>query len=244
MSAQGRGGFGTVIINGLPVMGSAAQLNNYAVLLNSWESVTQELYDSAAYVTAGQNQLTLFANGWGQGTGVISNVAKGFEDTNMLSNGQFPTGQAYIISTIEVDYQPGVSSAGFAATELPAVGPAAVAIASAINDTYKFYQTGFLQLNIGSKPYMTNGPMMRFAPARQFDVSGAMSNATTAASALYAAALYGMARGPVYNLAPNNILLAPTVNFNVTLNWATVETVTSAGRVFVRFGGQLFRAAQ
>jgi hypothetical protein len=244
MSAVGQAGTGIVMIKGMPVFGRLAQLNQYAVMLNSWEAINQEMYDSAAYVTAGQNQLNFFTTGVGAGIGVLTGLAKSPEDTNMSQGGQFPSGQAYIMSTLEVDFQPGISSAGFAATELPAVGPAAVAIASAINDTYKFYYTGFLQLVVGSKPYMTVGPLIRFAPARSFDVSGAMSNATTPAAALYAAALFGMARGPVYSLAPNNYLLAPTVNFNITLNWITVETVASAARVFVRFGGQLFRAAQ
>lgn len=248
MSGAGNaGGFGTAVINGLPVIGSVASLNKYAVMLNSWESVTQELYDSAPYAAAGQAQLTFFATGQGQGTGVISNTAKGFEDTNLLGQGgQMPSGQAYVVSSIEVEFQPGVSNSSppTNTADLPAVGPVAAATATAINDTYIFYTSGFLQFNIGSKPYMTNGPLMRFPPSRSFDVSGAMSNATTAASALYTAALFGVARGPVYSLQPNNILLAPTVNFNVTLNWSTLEAITRQARVFVRFGGQLFRAAQ
>src|SRR5262249_49163682 len=104
--------------------------------------------------------------------------------------------------------------------------------------------TGFLNFQIGSKSYMQEGPLMKFPASNDFEVSGALSNASTAAASQFNAAIYGKAVGPAYTISPNNLLLIPNQNFNVSLNWATLEAVVSAARIFVRLMGQLLRAAQ
>jgi hypothetical protein len=243
MSGRGVPSAQLTYINGIPVLASLAQMNNFAVNLNSYEALTQSLYDSQAYPTAGTNQLTFFQNQLGQGTGVISNAAKTLEDTNMQAGGSLPAMQAYIVCSIEIEVQPGVSSSGFAAAELPSVfgaqGPA-----SQVNDVYKIRATGYLVFNIGSKSYMNEGPLFKFPASNDFEIDAALSDATTAGSAFQSRIAYGKSVGAPYILAPNNLLLVPTQNFSVTLNWATVETVTDAARIFVRFMGQLIRASQ
>lgn len=245
MNGRGAMGQGNSLIyyNGIPILRSLANINKFAVNLNSYEALTQSLYDSAAYPTAGTNQLTFFQNQVGQGTGVISNAAKTLEDTNMQAGGALPAMQAYIVCSIEVEVQPGVSSSGFAAAELPSVFGAQAAAAQ-VNDVYKIRQTGYLQFNIGSKAYMTEGPLYKFPASNDFEVDAAVCDATTLASASQSRIAYGKSVGSPYILAPNNLLLVPTQNFSVTLNWTTLETTTAAARIFVRLMGQLLRASQ
>lgn len=256
MRRRGGGGGGGAVqvagsalfVNGMPVvrnLSSAAAA--YATSLNSYEILSQSLYDSAAYPAAGINQLTFFQYPIGAGTGVISNVAKTAEDTNMQAAGQLPAGQAYICSSIEVEIQPGVSSASPAISALaqPSVLGAA-AVNAQINDAYTIRSTGYLNFNIGSKAYMTEGPLMKFPASNDFEVMGAASNATTAAASLSLQDVYGKAVGPSYELAPNNLFLIPNMNFNVQLLWATKQATVSTlqARIFVRLMGQLIRAAQ
>ena len=91
---------------------------------------------------------------------------------------------------------------------------------------------------------MTEGPLVKFPGSNDFEVDAALADVTTAGSNFQSRIAYGKAVGPAYTLAPNNLLLVPQQNFNVTLNWATVETTTAAARIFVRLMGQLLRAAQ
>lgn len=233
-------------VNGYPVLNSLARAGQqFAVALNSYETLTQSLYDSAAYVAAGQTQLTFFQYQIGAGTSVISGGTKTLEDTNMQNAGSLPAMQAYIVTSIEVEFQAGVSSATpsiNAASQPSTLG--AAAITTQINDSYIFRSTGFLNFNIGSKSYMNEGPLMKFPASNIYNVEGALSNATTPAAALSLADTFGDAIGPAYILSPNNLFLIPTMNFNVTLNWQTVQAISRQARVFVRLMGQLIRAAQ
>lgn len=235
---------GQMYVNGYPVLNSLARAaQQFAVNLGAYETLTQSLYDSAAYLAAGQNQIMFFQTAAGAGTGVISNVPKTNEDTNMQFAGAMPNMQAYIVSSIEIEFQAGVSSAGFASADLPST-LAVPSVVAAINDQYKFRSTGYLQFNIGSKAYMTEGPLMKFPASNEYQIDGALSDTTTAGATQASRVVQGRAAGPAYQLAPNNLFLIPMQNFNVTLNWATVETVSAAARIFVRLMGQLIRAAQ
>jgi len=230
------------IVNGLPVINNLSAAQNYAVNIDSYETITQSLFDSAPYPTTGINQLTFYQLPVGSGVGVISGNAKTPEDTNMAAAGNMPAMQAYIITSLEIEVQPGVTTS-FAAAALPSFFGTA-AIMSGINDVYKIRSTGYLNLQIGSKSYMQEGPLMKFPASNDFEVGGAMANATTAAASQFSASVYGKAVGPSYVLTPNNLLLIPNQNFALTLNWATIEPVVSAARIFSRFMGQLMRAAQ
>lgn len=232
-----------VFINGLPIMNNLGQAAQFAVSLNSYETITQSLYDSAAYPTTGVAQLTFFQQPVGSGTGVISGAAKTQEDTNMQAAGAMPAQQAFIVTSVEVDVQPGVNTTPFVAAALPSV-LAAPAVATAVNDAWKIRTTGFLNFNISSKSYLTEGPLMKFPASNDFEVDGAQSDSTSPGATQNVRTLYGKATGPAYVLSPNNLLLIPTMNFAVTLNWGTLITVTSAARIFVRLMGQLMRPAQ
>jgi len=230
-----------VSINGIPVINNLSDASAYAVNMSSYEAITQSLYDSAAYPTAGINQLTFFQLALGAGAGVISGAAKTAEDTNMQVGGSLPAMQAYVVTSIELDVQPNIP--GFTAATQPSYLGAAATV-TLINDVYKVRTTGYLNVNIGSKSYMLEGPLMKFPASNDFDVSAALSNATTAAAAQALYIAYAKAVGVPYVLSPNNLLLIPNQNFNLTLNWATVQTTTAQLRIFARFMGQLLRAAQ
>jgi hypothetical protein len=228
-------------INGIPVITNLQQAAAYNVNIDKYEMISQSLYDSVAYPTTGSNQLTLFQLPIGSGVSVISGSAKTPEDTNMQAAGNMPAMQAYIVSSIEVDVQPAVPA--FGATNLPAFSGAAQVI-STINDVWKIRATGYLVFTIGSKNYMTEGPLMKFPASNDLEIDAAIADSTTAGAANERYAAYAKAVGPAYEIAPNNLLLIPNQNFAVTLNWATLQTVTTAARLFVRLMGTLIRAAQ
>lgn len=228
-------------INGIPVINNLAEAQKYAVNLGSYETLTQSLYDSAAYATGGQNQLTFFTTPQGAGTGVISGAAKTAEDTNMTIAGSLPNMQAFIVTSVEVDVQPAVPA--FSAATLPAVF-GAEAVASPINDVWKIRATGYLNFVIGAKSYLQEGPLMKFPASNDLEINAAAADISSTAANLQTRISYAKAVGPAYVLTPNNLLLIPMQNFAITLNWATVETVTTAARIFVRLMGQLLRAAQ
>jgi len=228
------------VVAGIPVINNLAWAANYAVNLDKYEAITQSLYDSQSYATAGQNVLTFFQKPVGAGTGVISAAASTPEDTNMTGAGALPNMQAFVVTSVEVEFQPDIT---YTAATLPAAF-GAQAVASAVNDSWKFRSAGYLVFTIGSKPYLTEGPMMKFPASNDFEINAAMSDASTAAASQQSRISFAKAVGPSYMLSPNNLLLIPMQNFVVTLNWQTLETVTSAARVFVRLMGQLLRAAQ
>ena len=228
------------VVAGIPVINNLAWAGNYAVNLDQYEAITQSLYDSAAYATTGQQQLTFFQQAAGSGTGVISGNPKTQEDTNMTAAGAMPNMQAFVVTSIEVEFQPDIT---FTAATMPAAF-GAQAVATAVNDAWKFRATGYLVFTIGSKPYLTEGPMMKFPASNDFEIDAAVADVSTTGAALQTRIAYGKAVGPSYMLAPNNLLLIPMQNFVVTLNWATLETITTEARVFVRLMGQLIRSAQ
>jgi hypothetical protein len=239
-AASGLTPFGTVNIGGFPVINNLNAAQQYAVNLSSYEMIVQSLYDSASYPAAGTNQITFFQTPIGGGVGVISGVAKTPEDTNMLGAGQLPAMQAYIVSSIELDVQPDIA---FTAAAMPAFYGTG-ATATSVNDVWKIRATGYLNFNIGSKSYLLEGPLMKFPASNDLEIDAALSDATTAAASQQSRIAYAKAVGPSYNVSPNNLLLIPNQNFNITLNWATLEVVTSAARIFARLMGQLLRAAQ
>lgn len=241
MSGRGHRGRGSVNINGIPVINNLAMAANYSVNQDQYEIITQSLYDSAAYPTTGIASLTFFQQPvGGAGVGVISGASKSFEDTNMQGAGAMPNMQAYIITSIELDVQPDIA---FTAATQPAFF-GAQATATSVNDVWKIRATGWAQLDIGSKPYLIEGPLMKFPASNDLELDVAVSDISTTGANMQSRLAYAKAVGPAYMLDPNNLLLIPMQNFKFSLNWATLETVTTQARIFARFMGQLLRAAQ
>lgn len=222
---------------------------------NDVEGVRQSLYDFLLYPTAGQTQLTFFANPLGQGgsssPGLTTANAKTLADTNMESAGQLPAPKMFLIESIEVQFEAG--SVSTAATYTPqvvhsaAAAPAATNNASvaggAANDIDAIRRSGWLNLFVGSKTYLNEAPIGRFPPKTRLEANGSVStNSATTQAIEFAVAKWG---GRPYYVEPA-ILLPSTQNFSVTLNWPVAVATPSGfnGRIGVILDGYLYRNSQ
>lgn len=191
---------------------------------NQWEAVKYTFYDQQAYAQAGQTQLLFFQIPQGQSSKTLA-------DTNMVSAGQLPQPQFFFVTGIEIQFWPGV---------LPAVdGTVAQTLGNGINDQWYVSKTGWLNFYIGSKSYLTEGPIGRFPPRTGLIVSS--SGFGTAASGV--AVNYANMGGRGYDLAPG-ILLQPNQNFSLSLNWPTAQAISAAGRIGAFLNGILYRQSQ
>jgi len=156
-------------------------------------------------------------------------------DTNMESAGQLPSPKQFLIETMEIFFFPGVPVGTVATT--------ATNTAKQADDMYTFIQNGYLDLFIGSKSYLTEAPLGRFPASTGMRLDSAMSGTFTAPN--MAKSEYAQSTGLIYRVQPE-ILLEPTQNFNVSLNWPAVIALPSgvAGRVGVVMRGILYRNSQ
>lgn len=212
---------------------SYIDLSQFNVNRPGWEGIRQSLYDYQAYAAAGTNQLTFFAVPTGQSGKTLS-------DTNMNLAGQLPANQEFLVQSIEVHFLPTVPTV---AADNPAA-QGVKAVANLVNDVYKFYRTGNLQFMIGSKPYLQEAPLGRFPTKVHFDLRAAVALAGEVADA-QGRIVYAQSSGRPYLLAPANLRLVSTQNFQITLNWPEgVQTITNPARVGVILDGILYRRSQ
>jgi hypothetical protein len=190
------------------------------------EAVKASLYDFQPYAQAGQTSLTFFQVPVGQSS-------KNLDDTNMVSAGQLPAPQNFLVQGIEIHFFPGV---------LPSIVGSQVT-SDAVNDVWKVAKSGFLNFFIGSKSYLTEAPLMRFAPKNGLIVSSSLSMTATSGASGLAGIAYANFGGRPYDLNPP-IVLRPTQNFNVSLNWSTAVSVSVAARIGVILTGILYRQSQ
>lgn len=236
------GGLGIKFLpSGAPIVANMGDLSNFSVTdWTQWEFVNQSLYDSAAYVAAGQPSLTFFQVPQGAGTG-FGGAAKTASDTNMVLNGQLPTGNMFVVSTIELEFQPATPTV---AAGMPAAFGAQL-VATSVNDAYIFWRSGNGTLRILQKDYSTEAPLMRMPSQSDFSLQGALADVTTAGANLQSRIAFASAYGPVFSLAPNNLLIPETTNFKYTLAWPEGnQAITNPARVFVRLGGMQARQSQ
>jgi len=203
--------------------------NRYAVnRKDQMEVIRQSLYDFQAYAMAGQTSLTFFSLPIGQG-------GKTKADTNLTTAGSLPAPIRFAVQTMEVYFIPGV---------FPSGAPAAAGIDNHVNDIWEVMTgTAFLELVIGSKPYLTEAPLLRLPPAARMDGFAGMSDATTAAAALFSRTSHLHACGALYRIDPV-LLLEPNQNFSVTINWPTAIGISVAGRIGVVMQGVQARNSQ
>lgn len=227
--------------NGAPIIANMADLASYATMQwNNWEFVTQSLYDSAAYPALGALTLSFFQTPQGAGVG-FGGGTKTLSDTNMVLNGQLPSGNMFVAATIELEFQPATPTA---AAGMPAAF-GAQAVMTQINDAYIFWRSGSLSLRILQKDYSQEAPLMRFPSSADFSLQAALCDATTLAATQQSRVGFASAYGPTYTLAPNNLLIPETTNFKVTLAWPEgLQAIANPARVFVRLGGMQARQAQ
>lgn len=208
---------------------STADFLKYAVNRpDQMEVVRQTLYDFQQYGSAGATQFTFFALPVGQSNKTLA-------DTNMTIAGSLPAPLRFAVQAIEVYFFPGGNPS-------PAAGAASVD--NFANDAWAFYKaTGWLQLTIGSKPYVIEAPTLRFPPFGKFTGFAGMSDASTAGANLFQRTSYISATGRPYVVDPP-LLLEPTQNFSVTLNYPTAVSVSANARVGVVLNGVTARNSQ
>lgn len=195
-------------------------------LPNAIESIWQPFYDFQSYPTAGQTQLLFFQIPQGQSSKTLS-------DTNMTLAGQFPAPTAFLCTALMVAFFPGFANV--------ASNTANAATANAnINDVVKVADSGYLQLTIGSKIYLTDGPTGKFPP--NFSVSGQQAISGTYAAGTQVAIDYARTVGRYYEITP--LLVPMNQNFSVSLNWPTAVTTTAIGRIGVILDGFYYRQSQ
>jgi len=158
----------------------------------------------------------------------------------MLSAGTLPSPIKFLVQSIEIFFFPGVLN-------VPVEDTAAPLVASQfINDVAVINQTGWLAFDVGSKNYLREAPLGVFPPKTHLQGNAAMAGeiaGTTASS--FNMASFATAGGRPYFIEPN-VLLEPTQNFIVTLNWAAAKALPSsqAARIGVKLDGILYRLSQ
>lgn len=192
------------------------------------EAVRQTLYDFQVYALAGQTQLNFFQVPVGQ-------AGKTQADTNMETAGTLPAPKQFLAQSIEVVFFSSVALAMFGAQ----------AIALGMNDVQAVHQGGWLDFFIGSKSYLLEAPIGKFPPKTYIKVNAALSDATTPAPAFQSRIAYAVSGGRPYYLEPP-ILLVPTQNFRISLNWPVAVALPSGanGRIGIVLDGILYRNSQ
>jgi hypothetical protein len=214
------------------------------------EVIRQRFYDYMLYPAAGQSQFSFFSQASGQGVttalGAAVGTGKTLWDTNLEIPSTLPSGKSFQIESIEVVFFPGsVSTANTYTPAQPQTFAAvnAAAIGAQVNDVNNFYQSGMLELNILSKNYLRETPLLAFPPKTRVtqDAAVATNSATTATSSFQSA----RAEGRPYYIDPK-ITLQPAVNFEVLLKFPSAVAVPSGfnARVGVILDGYFMRASQ
>lgn len=209
---------------------SLAALGNYAVNREGQnEVIWQPTYDYQTYDTLGHSQLTFFQRTVGSDGTTLAN-------TNMRGQGQFPAPQEFLIVGLQVVFIPG-----------NVVAQANVGVATAQenwNDADDVMNgDAWLELFIGSKPYLQDGPLSKFT--QQFRLGGvadqSMATPTTGAAGITFLD-YVTHAGRYYAITP--VRLPTTQNFNVSLNFPTLIPVSADAKIGVILDGFLYRLSQ
>ncbi len=210
---------------------SLQELEKYNVnRAGEFEAVRQSLYDFQTYAQAGQTQLIFFQVPAGQSS-------KTNADTNLEIAGSLPNPKMHLVQSIEVLFYPSVA---------PSRGPIADESSIFLNDVYNVSKSGWLSFFIGSKEYLKEAPIGRFPPKTKLDGFAAIATSLTAGAATQSRDTYAVFSGRPYLVDPW-ILLKPTQNFNVTLNWPTavaLNAADTAARIGVALDGVLYRNSQ
>jgi hypothetical protein len=233
------------------VVPSSSEINSFRVTNpGQSEVIRQRLYDYNLYPTAGAQQINFFSQPIGQGltsaVGAVAGQPKTKLDTNIVLANTLPSGQQYLIESIEVLFMPG--SVATANTYTPAalasfLAATAATVAGPVNDVNTVYQSGVLELNILSKTYLQETPLLAFPPKAHFELDAA-SSSTSATMGVLVHQL-AKAAGRPYFLEPP-ISLQPATNFGVSVTWPAAVATGSGfnGRIGVILDGYFERASQ
>jgi hypothetical protein len=231
------------------MMPTAADFNSRRVTNpGQSEIIRQRLYDYQLYPNGGTTQLSFFQQAVGSGlttaVGATAGAVKTLWDTNMTLPGSLASGSAYMVESIEIVFFPGSVTTSNTYTPIGMSvfnATAAAAVAAALNDTNTFYQSGLLELNILSKNYLRETPLIAFPPKANFALDAAVaSNSATTAEVVLSQA---RASGRPYYIDPA-ISIQPAVNFEVVCKWPSSVSLSFNARVGCILDGYFMRASQ
>lgn len=192
------------------------------------EVIWQPTYDYQTYAAAGASQFTFFQT-------TVGSAGTTLADTNIRAQGTFPAPQEFLITGIQVMFLPGnvIAQAGVDVNVVQENW-------NDVNDV--MFGNAWLELFIGSKPYLDDGPLAKFT--QQFRLGGVANNAATgtAASAIAWLVDYAVHGGKYYSITP--VKLPTTQNFNITLNFPTAIAINTGGTIGVILDGFLYRLSQ
>jgi hypothetical protein len=193
---------------------------------DSTEAIWQPFYDYQSYGTAGATSMTFFQVPNGQSS-------KTYADTNMELAGQFPAPTAFLCTAIMVAFFPGGN---------PSNVGTATAASTYWNDAVSIANSGYLELTIGSKPYLRDAPIGKFPP--NFTVNGVagVGVASGATTIIQTQTAFARGAGRYYEITP--FLIPQSQNFNIKLIWPTAQTVNVTGRIGVIMDGFYYRQSQ
>lgn len=192
------------------------------------EIVWGTLYDYQTYAQAGQTSLTFYQNPIGQSS-------KTRADTNMTLAGQLPKPQDFITVAVEIDFYPG-NLPGRAGIDTDAM------LANHLNDLYAVAKSGWLEIKVGEKRQVQDGPLGKFPPVHRLSGISSLSDTTTAAATGGVIVDYACMSGQLYTVLP--FAIPHGQNFEAVMYWPTAVAVHAAGRIGVNQWGYLYRAIQ
>ncbi len=189
------------------------------------EVIWQPFYDIQTYGAGGATQFTFFQTPVGQSGSTKAS-------TNMQAAGQFPRPWEFLCTGIQVWFDNGAVVSRTAA---------AAAVMTNCNDADAVLNgAAFLDLFIGSKSYLSDAPLAKFPPS--FRLQTETQIAGTYAAGTQVLVDYATSAGRYYAITP--VRIPANQNFNVTANFPTAISVTTAGRLGVILDGFLYRLSQ
>jgi hypothetical protein len=188
------------------------------------EAIWQPFYDFTSYAAAGQTSLAFFQTPNGSG-------GKTYADTNMTLAGQFPAPTAFLCTAVMIAFFPG---------GLPSATGTQGAISAYWNDSVEVANGGWLELSIGSKVYLRDAPIGKFAP--NFTVNGVFGGMGSSTAGVISSVGFARAAGRYYEITP--FLIPQSQNFSVQLFWPTVVDVVATGRIGCILDGFYYRQSQ
>lgn len=225
--------------NPLPYTGrvpnSLSDLQQYNPNLpNAIEAIWQPFYDSTVagatnYPTTGVTQLVFFQTPNGSSS-------KTLQDTNMSLNGQFPAPTAFLCTAIQLLIMPAWSLTVGGSSKTAA----AATVNTNINDLTLIADSGYVQLQIGSKVYLTDAPVGKFPP--NFSIGGLQAMAGTYAAGTQITTDFARTIGRYYEITP--LLIPMNQNFILTMFWPTLVPVVNAARIMAILDGFFYRQSQ
>lgn len=191
-----------------------------------YEVIWQPTYDYQVYPAAGATQFTFFQTTVGAAGATLAT-------TNIRAAGQFPRPQEFLCTGIQILFTPGNTVADAQAAD-------GTALENWNDVTDVLFGNAFLDLFIGSKSYLQDAPLAKFA--QQFRITGNPDIGGGGTLATYTFVDYAVSCGRYYSITP--VKIPANQNFNVTLNFPAVIATAVDATVGVILDGFLYRLSQ